>query len=61
MRTLLMLEIEGDCSGVGEGVEDSDGDTERTGDSSGVAAGDEVGDSCAAAEEANANVSKIWA
>lgn len=56
MRTLLAGETEGDCSGVGEGVADSDGDTERTGDSSGVTAGEGVGDSCPSATEDKAAI-----
>ena len=47
IRTFLAGEGEGVCSGVGEGIIDCSGETE--GDSSSVAEGAGVGDSCAAA------------
>ena len=47
IRTLLAGEGEGVCSGVGEGIIDRSGEIE--GDSSTVAEGAGVGDSCAAA------------
>ena len=56
MRTLLTGEIEGDCSEVGEGVADSDGDKEAAGDSSGVTAGDGVVESCPSATEDKATI-----
>ena len=49
MRTLLVGEAEGVCSGLGRGVTDSSGHIEEAGDSSGIAEGVGVGDSCAAA------------
>jgi hypothetical protein len=53
MRTLLAGEGEGACSWVDEGVIDSDGNTERTGDCCGIGVGDMVGDSCPSATEDN--------
>ena len=49
MRTLLAGEVEGVCSGVGEGGTDCSGEIEGEGDSPCVGEGAGVGDSCAAA------------
>ena len=49
IRTLLAGEGEGVCSGVGEGIVDCSGEIEGEEDSSVVAEGIGVGDSCAAA------------
>ena len=48
MRTLLAVEGEGVCSGVGEGGTDCSGEIDGEGDSPGVGEGVGVGDSCAA-------------
>jgi hypothetical protein len=49
IRTLLVGEGEGVCSGVGEGGTDCSGEIEGEGDSPGVGEEVGVGDSCAAA------------
>ena len=59
MRTPLAGEGERVCSRVGEGTIDRSGEIAGEGDSPGVGEGVGMGDSCAAAVEANANVSKI--
>ena len=49
MRTLLAGEVEGVCSGVGEGGTDCSGEIDGEGDSTGVGEKVGLGDSCAAA------------
>ena len=49
IRTLLVGEGAGVCSGVGEGGTDCSGEIDGEGDSPGFGEGVEVGDSCAAA------------
>ena len=56
MRTLLAGEGEGVCSDAGGGVRDSIGVGDKEGDSSGVAEGVGVWDSCARAAEAKNTV-----
>jgi hypothetical protein len=58
MRTLLAGDAEGLCSEAGGGVTDSVGEIEVAGDSSDMAEGGGVGDSCAKAAEAK-NASTI--
>ena len=58
MRTFLAGEADGACSGEGGGVTDSAGEIEKTGDSSMIADGVGVGDSCAKAIDAR-NVVRI--
>src|SRR5262245_40481392 len=54
IRTLLVGEGKGVCSGVGEGIVDCSGEIDGEGDSSAVVEGIRVGDSCAAAIAAKA-------
>ena len=49
IRTLLVGEGEGVCSGVGEGATDCSGEIDGDGDSPSIGEGVGVGDSCAAA------------
>ncbi|PYJ19569.1 MAG: hypothetical protein DME99_12170 [Verrucomicrobia bacterium] len=51
MRTFRAGEAEGPWPGTGEGVTDSSGKIEEAGDSSGMAEGVGVGDSCAKTAE----------
>jgi hypothetical protein len=51
IRTLLVGEAEGVCSGVGDGGADCSGEIEGEGDSPSIGEGAGVGDSCASAKE----------